>query len=350
MDRLLSFGSTGPDVKEVQAVLNQRPPSALAPLAVDGIFGPKTLARVKEFQRNKGLQVDGLVGPQTWRALRAVGPVPPYDDPGPPCGTGDPGNKALGLLVQQMFVAAYAGQNATAKAFATGSAWPRSQPRGVQRVGFAARAPALTFGSPIQGLLAHFRPLTTTQIATATGVFGSSLDLSAVLLVDLIGVKNRPFTVVVPASSFPAWLAPLMPVESYLIMAGTFTPSTFYLIHELTHVWQSQHHSDPFAYITNSLANQGLSVAANQVEAKKDPTLKADKRWPMEFPISPYAFVRRKAFGDYAAEQIAQQAGRGISAIVTHLKSVAAWAVDSDNVTSLNVLRGEDRRISRVEQ
>ena len=36
---------------------------------VDGIFGPKTKSAVKYFQRKNGLAVDGIVGPNTARAL-----------------------------------------------------------------------------------------------------------------------------------------------------------------------------------------------------------------------------------------------------------------------------------------
>ena len=39
------------------------------PLTVDGIFGPKTDAAVRSFQRSKGLAVDGIVGPRTWSAV-----------------------------------------------------------------------------------------------------------------------------------------------------------------------------------------------------------------------------------------------------------------------------------------
>lgn len=37
--------------------------------AVDGIFGPKTTAAVKSFQKKNGLVVDGIVGPKTAAAL-----------------------------------------------------------------------------------------------------------------------------------------------------------------------------------------------------------------------------------------------------------------------------------------
>jgi peptidoglycan hydrolase-like protein with peptidoglycan-binding domain len=38
-------------------------------LDVDGIFGPRTEAAVREFQQNENLSVDGIVGRQTWTAL-----------------------------------------------------------------------------------------------------------------------------------------------------------------------------------------------------------------------------------------------------------------------------------------
>jgi HK97 family phage prohead protease len=62
-------GETGKRVSDLQERLNAL--GAKPPLKTDGIFGPKTLAAVRAFQRSHGLVVDGLVGPKTTAALRA---------------------------------------------------------------------------------------------------------------------------------------------------------------------------------------------------------------------------------------------------------------------------------------
>ncbi|MBK8508400.1 MAG: peptidoglycan-binding protein [Candidatus Competibacteraceae bacterium] len=64
MSRLLRQGYKGADVRAIQDVLNFHI-RRLDPLSVDGDFGPKTHARVMEFQKANHLTVDGLVGPKT---------------------------------------------------------------------------------------------------------------------------------------------------------------------------------------------------------------------------------------------------------------------------------------------
>lgn len=61
----LKSGSTGADVRELQQKLNGQG----YPLACDGIFGAKTIAAVKSFQKSRGLFVDGIVGTKTWTAI-----------------------------------------------------------------------------------------------------------------------------------------------------------------------------------------------------------------------------------------------------------------------------------------
>ena len=67
----LRQGATGDHVKDLQRQLKANYPLYAGHLAVDGQFGPQTAAAVMEFQRRYGhnLQVDGVVGPNTWRAL-----------------------------------------------------------------------------------------------------------------------------------------------------------------------------------------------------------------------------------------------------------------------------------------
>ena len=52
--------ATGDLVKQVQAKVG---------VPADGKFGPKTEAAVRRFQRRRNLVPDGIVGPNTWRAL-----------------------------------------------------------------------------------------------------------------------------------------------------------------------------------------------------------------------------------------------------------------------------------------
>ncbi len=65
-NRTLYWGSSGPDVRKVQAQLNRW---GYYNGPIDGYYSGRTFRAVKEFQRKNGLLVDGVVGPQTWAAL-----------------------------------------------------------------------------------------------------------------------------------------------------------------------------------------------------------------------------------------------------------------------------------------
>ena len=73
----LSQGATGSGVAIVQDLLADLGSEFVRTFAqgrADGIFGPETLAAVKQFQTSAGLQVDGIVGPKTLAALdNAIG-------------------------------------------------------------------------------------------------------------------------------------------------------------------------------------------------------------------------------------------------------------------------------------
>jgi peptidoglycan hydrolase-like protein with peptidoglycan-binding domain len=62
----LRLNDRGPLVENLRRILQQR---GLYSGALDGIFGSQTQSAVMAFQRANGLTVDGIVGPNTWRAL-----------------------------------------------------------------------------------------------------------------------------------------------------------------------------------------------------------------------------------------------------------------------------------------
>ena len=64
---VLKLGSTGEAVKALQ--------KAIGGLVVDGSYGPLTEARVKTYQKSKGLAVTGVTDAAVWKALMADHPV-----------------------------------------------------------------------------------------------------------------------------------------------------------------------------------------------------------------------------------------------------------------------------------
>ena len=73
---LLSQGSRGPYVRELQTLLRDR---GFDPGPIDGIFGSRTRSAVVSFQRRSNLNPDGMVGVRTWTALgkKCSGSTPP---------------------------------------------------------------------------------------------------------------------------------------------------------------------------------------------------------------------------------------------------------------------------------
>ena len=247
MPRTLSSGATGSDVIELQSRLNNAPLGSV-PLDVDGIFGPKTRARVVEFQARKGLAADGIVGPKTWAALlEGTGGLDLPRRTGIDCGTGDPANKGLVSLIANLF-----GQGLAALGIIPAGA-------GFNLSGSGSLA-SLSLPAP-----PTFRKLTPGEVITATGVFGSSIDFSTVYISDKSGAQNRAFTAAIPV---PAALAAAFGIGSGMVQVMNLgsrfaAPGRDLLIHELTHVWQSQHATSKVKFMANSLACQGAAIAAN---------------------------------------------------------------------------------------
>jgi hypothetical protein len=317
MPATLTIGSSGPDVKTLQTRLNFHPPTSLALLVVDGLFGPKTLARVKEFQTNNALATDGIAGPKTWAKL------PPFDSSttapmtGCDCATCDPKNADFAGLAAAHFVA---NRKAPPRAFAL---------RG------PARAMRTFSAAPSAGPI---RRLDEVQIGKAKKVFGDSIDFSSVFITDRAGLGNRPFTMAFKDTNEIV----------QIINFGTFAPNDDTLIHELAHVWQSQHHSDKFRFMVNAVDCQAGAVVVNSAEVFSDPDVLLHKDHPVQFPRSAYAYTPGLDLDQYAAEQMANAIEHEEKLVVDHAKSITLNAVDSKNVSALTKVQFADRRIPGV--
>ena len=78
----LSYGSRGDEVKRLQTALNGQGYG----LSVDGIYGPKTQAAVRDYQSRNSLAVDGIAGEKTqqWLYNASVSLTRPTPTPKPP--------------------------------------------------------------------------------------------------------------------------------------------------------------------------------------------------------------------------------------------------------------------------
>jgi hypothetical protein len=163
------------------------------------------------------------------------------------------------------------------------------------------------------------RRLNATEESVAKRVYGASLDYSEILVSDGGGAAGSAVTTAVPTT----------PMCVVLNVGGSFSTgvSSNLLVHELGHVWQSQHHNDRFAFMSNSVGSQVKAKALRQCA---------------------YCYIPGKAFGEYAAEQAAEQAEdefkKGLTGpMITHMAAQSPHTHDPSNEAGLNTFRHEKR-------
>lgn len=315
----------------------------------DGIYGDETVKTVWTFQKREGLSNDGIAGHDTLHRLDALLQMPVVRDDGCACGN------CFGLNLPAMATVRTAddalskfakfdlGNNGKGSRFGFNGAKSKSfledklaQAQAAltnlkNQAVAAATSAASAVGSKLQPVLQMQIPTTATPLATwLTGagsghkkniddVFGTSIDPSNIVVTDGLGISGRAFVLWMPRKAVVG--TPMTrPNQGVLFVNWGTTPDADKVIHELTHCWQSQHATIQGQYMVNAVKSQD--------EASKNGG-------------SAYAWQDspRKLFREYAAEQIAQQCQKNVAVIRTHIRSVAAWAVDADNDASLSTAR-----------
>jgi hypothetical protein len=308
-------------------------------------YGPSTAAAVLAFKRKRGIinysyqtEPDNIVGKMTIAALdrEMLGKGNSYpQDEKRRCGNGDPRNQALVMLIQLRLIADY--QEAGRSEFAlTAFASPGSGPHlgGFGTVG--GSAPSAGGGGTSLTLPTSLKPfIGSAHEAAVRSVFGFSVDYGRVFVTNMLGMSRRPFTV--------AATLPKSTVAFQVINAGP-TPSQNDMIHEMAHVWQSQHHLIPIAFMANCINSMAAALALNTVAAAIDPTVKSDPDFPTDYPNSAYAYRPGRGFSAYAGEQIAHQVDQGETAIISIIKAGVPGVTEAANMASLTFPRTEDRR------
>lgn len=77
-DGMLRIGDKGAEVREAQRLLAKHGYF----LKIDGDFGPATRKIVRRFQAERGLEVDGIIGPKTMAALEMIEETAKHEEPG----------------------------------------------------------------------------------------------------------------------------------------------------------------------------------------------------------------------------------------------------------------------------
>jgi Domain of unknown function (DUF4157) len=158
------------------------------------------------------------------------------------------------------------------------------------------------------------RSLALTELSLLSAIYKSSIDYPKVILSDATGASGRPFTMVGPSGTV------VINVGTAAYASPASNPRL--LIHEMAHVWQSQHHPDRGQFMINSVESQAAAAIVGG---------------------DSYCYIPGKAFGLYAAEQIAESVENGEPAIISHMASAAAGVPDLQNILSLSLPRWETR-------
>jgi len=183
---MLHLGSVGPEVQELQSALNLifaarttpgESASAVAPLAVDGIYGPATTARVRQFQSINNLSVDGIVGAITLGVIQTAlaqlkKGLPPSPGPTPAPGPRGPYSRMKALI----YVGTFWNRVATDGKLAT----KRGYPKVINGVTITPGMPYADFGNVVEGEedCTHFMSCVIGQTTGTIDVGGNPIQFS----------------------------------------------------------------------------------------------------------------------------------------------------------------------------
>lgn len=252
-----------------------------------------------------------------------------------PCGNGDSANGVLIAQLQHDLAATLPRVPAFARGMilATPAALPFLLGAGAARAYHAYR----DFRDGLHLVdVAHLPP-------RAKDIFGSSIDFSRVWISNKTGAQGRPFTATV-VINFPPGITKRVNVMN---LGTSYREDT--IVHELTHVWQSQHHYDPLQYMRSCIACQAWALYKNQdlLKTAPKPAVISHRDFPVDFPYSAYAYEidTKLPFSHYGGEQIAQQVQNGIEKIVKIVKGATVNTIVSDNVNSLTNMASVANRL-----
>jgi hypothetical protein len=336
-------GAVGAHVGKIQQALIQLDSARIdSSELVTQRYGSSTAAAVLAFKtkrniinRNYQTKPDNIVGKMTIAALDAE--LLRGEPPSGPlrsmqfCENGNPANRALAMIIQTQFIGSLEESVA-----AGGTSTSARSSLGIK--GLSGRSAFRGFSS----LLPSFKSFAGSPQDTANvrSRFGGSIDFSTVFISNKTGLQGRAFTI---GFSLPGGVGVVQ------VMNLGSSPSEPTVIHEMAHVWQSQHHPDPRAFDGSCVLCQKEALKLNVLESQWNQTLVGKTGFPANFPNSAYAYRQGNPFRSYGGEQIAQQVQNNETAIVSHISSVSPGAVDADNVASLkNTSATEDRRLAGV--